>query len=124
MRALNIAVFIFLLSLSMSAVKEAFGLPYSQGPLWSVGESDVEALGSVEYSGEFYGFNMFKALKDGVMFLARVIGGALVLGSTLDAMIPLPLPSVLVTGLNVLGATSAALAFIQFIRGVTLRGMD
>ena len=124
MKALNIAVFIFILSLSISAVKEAYGLPYSQGPLWSVGEGDVESVGTVEYSGEFFGYNVFKAIRDGVALLGRIVGGALIIGSTLDTMIPFPLPTVLVAGLNILGATSAALAFVQFIRGVGFRGMD
>ncbi|BAA79827.2 hypothetical protein ASQ66_gp19 [Aeropyrum pernix spindle-shaped virus 1] len=123
MRALNMAVFIFLLSLSMSAVKEAFGLPHV-GPVWSVGVEDVEAYGRVEYSGDWWGVSVFSAVKNGVELLGGVVGGALMLGSTLQAFIPFQLPGVLVMGLNILGSFAAALAFIQFVRGVSTRGME
>ena len=123
MRAINIAIFIFILSLSLSAVKEAYGLPHG-GPMWSVGLEELREVGTVERDLSFYGYNVFRAMVSGVQTLINIVAGAALLGSTLSAFSPYPLPSTLVAGLNVLGSTSALLAVIQFVRGVGTRVMD
>jgi len=67
---------------------------------------------------------MFRVLVNSVKVLVHVISGAALLGSTLESLSPFPLPSVLVTGLNALGATSVLLALAQFVRGIETRVMD
>ena len=123
MRALNIAIFIFLVSLSFSAVKAAYGLPYS-GPMMNIGSSDIESAGRVEGYPGFEGYNIFKLLSNSIQALVNIIAGAALLGDTLQSFIPYPLPGGMVAGLDVLGSASAVLAVIQFARGVGMRVMD
>lgn len=123
MRAISIAVFIFILSLSMSAVKEAYGLPH-KGPLWNSSVSEIKEYARVEQDTSFFGINMFRAVVNAIKVLVRVVTGAALLGSTLQAFIPYQLPSTLVIGLNSLGVTSALLGIVQFVRGVSTRGME
>ena len=124
MRAINIAIFIFILSLSISAVKEAYGLSYSQGPMWNVTGADIAEAGRVEQDQSIYGQNMFSTLVSSIKALVKIIAGAALLGSTLDTLSPYPLPSTLTVGLNVLGSTTALLAMAQFVRGIGTRVMD
>ncbi|MEB3780891.1 MAG: hypothetical protein GSR85_11805 [Desulfurococcales archaeon] len=124
MRAINIAIFIFILSLSISAVKEAYGLPYNQGPMWNVTGTDIAEAGRVEQDQSIYGQNVFSTLVSGIKALVKIIAGAALLGSTLDTLSPYPLPSTLTVGLNVLGSTTALLAMAQFVRGIGTRVMD
>jgi hypothetical protein len=123
LRALSIAIFIFILSLSMSAVKEAYGLPHG-GPMWSVSSNEIAGAGQLEQDESLSGYNVFKVMVNSVKALVKVIAGAALLGSTLESFSPFPLPSTLVAGLNVLGSTSALLAVVQFVRGVGTRVMD
>lgn len=123
MRALSMAVFIFILSLSLSAVKEAYGLPHG-GPMWSVDSKRLQEVATVEQDQSLSGYNVFRVLVNSVQALVDIIAGAALLGSTLQAFVPFPLPNVLSTGLNVLGSTSALIALAQFVRGVGTRVMD
>lgn len=123
MRAVSIAIFIFILSLSMSAVKEAYGLPH-KGPLWNSSVNEIQEYAKVEQDTSFFGINMFRAIVNAIKVLVRVVTGAALLGSTLQAFIPYELPGTLVLGLNSLGVTSALLGAVQFIRGVGARGME
>lgn len=123
MRALNIAVFIFILSLALSATKEAYFLQHG-GLMWSVSNSEIVEAGSLEQDQSLYGYNMFKVTVNSVKVLIKVVAGAALLGSTLAAFSPFPLPSTLTLGLNALGSTAALLAMAQFIRGVGTRVMD
>ena len=100
------AVFIFILSLSLSAVKEAYGLPHG-GPMWSVDAKRLEEVATVEQDQSLSGYNVFRVLVRSIQALVDVIAGAALLGSTLQAFIPFPLPGVLSTGLNVLSCMNA-----------------
>jgi hypothetical protein len=123
LRALNIAIFIFLLSLSMSAVKAAYGLSYSS-PMLNTGSNDISEAGRVEGYPGLEGYNMFKLLVNSIQELVNIIAGAALLGNTLQGFIPYPLPGGLVAGLDALSSASAVLAVIQFARGVGMRVMD
>ncbi len=123
MRAINIAVFIFVLSLSVSAVKEAYGLPHG-GPVWGVSEGELVEAGTVERSPGLAGYNVFSVMANSIKALVKIIAGAALLGSTLESFSPYPLPSVLTLGLNVLGSTAALIALAQFVRGIGTRVMD
>lgn len=125
MRALNIAIFIFLLSLSLSTVKAAWGLPHESSPLWNASTQDIVEAGEIIKTNETPGgYDMFTVTVNSVGTLAKIVGGAVLLGSTIASFIPYPVPSEFINGLNALGATSAALAVIQFIRGVGTKWMD
>ncbi|MEB3788289.1 MAG: hypothetical protein GSR72_00145 [Desulfurococcales archaeon] len=123
MRALTIAMFIFIVSLSMSAVREAYGLSAS-GPLWQVSEEEIKQTGSVEEVEGLYSYSMVGILINSVKALFKVIAGAALIGETLQAFIPYPLPSTLLVGLDALGTTSILIAVAQFLRGIGTRGMD
>lgn len=122
-RALTIAMFIFIISLSMSAVREAYGLPV-KGPLWQVSVEEIKRAGSVEEIQGMYSYNIVGVIVNSVRGLLRIIAGAVLVGNTLQAFIPYTLPSSLLLGLDALSSTAVLLAVIQFIRGVQTRGMD
>ncbi len=116
MRALSIAMFIFLLSLSISAFREAYGLSPGSMP-FNVDKSDVEAATSMKYDP------LYMVVQLPMLFekLWKVILGAALLGDTVAGLLPFPPPSSLVTGLNLLGTVSLLLAAVQFFRGLAFR---
>ncbi len=121
MRALSIAIFIFIISLGVSAAKEAFGVGGGTLP-YNVSASDVEKASRIESVGGalYYVSIIIYPLKE----LVKIIGGAALVGSTIQSFSPFPLPSVLIAGLNVLSSISMVLAVAQFVRGISTRGMD
>ncbi len=123
MRAVSIALFIFILSLSLSAVKEAYGLKYG-GTMWTVDVGELSEAARVESDSTLYGYSIFGVTVNSVKALVKIISGAMLLGSTIAAFMPVQLPTSLTVGLNVLGATANLIAIAQFVRGVGTRVMD
>ena len=126
MRAVNIAIFIMLISISISAVNEAYtgsagGIQYNIN-ITEVNQSIsdlVQANGTLDQIVDMLG-----TVKTSVTMLFTILKGSLFLGSTMQELIQFPLPSSIVTGLNVMSLVSISLALIQFIRGLATRYSD
>ena len=123
MRALNIAIFIFILSLSLSTVRAVYGLPHRDLP-FSISQDEVRDIGSVEEGGGLFGINMFRSIVNSIKFMVKIAGGAVMLGSTVQSMIPFRLPAIFVAGLNTLGAATVGIMLVQIVRGIELRGAE
>ena len=119
MRALNIVFFILMLSISTATVNAVLGpgsVPSVQGPDVNASVSDIV---NNETGGIKDAFTLtYRSL--GVFF--DIVQGALLLGNTVQALSPWPLPNAIVNGLNVLSLAAVAIAVIQFARGVLLSG--
>lgn len=116
MRALSIAVFLAILSISLSAFREAYGYTPLNTNM-DITTNDIKEAGSV--AKDPLGFII--SIPKYVGLLWRVLKGAALLGSTIQALSPLPLPSSLVGGLNLVGTIVIMLAVVQFVRGIGFR---
>lgn len=126
MRAINIAIFIMMLSISISAVNEAYtgntgGVQYNIN-ITEMNQSIYELMranGTIDTLTD-----MLVTVKDSVKMLYNILKGSLFLGSTVQQLIQFPMPSSLITGLNVMSLVSVSLALIQFLRGLATRYTD
>ena len=103
MRALTIAVALFLLSASISIVQEAYG-----------GGQGMQAPSYGEPTGLVSALQTFK----------NILKGALLFGHAIAGISPYPLPSALVVALDGIAATAYTIALAQFIRGVPGGGIE
>ena len=106
MRALTIAIALFLLSASLNIVYEAYG-----------GSASMQKPDYGEPSG----------VVDALMVFGRILKGAVLFGHSLAnfaEQLGMPLPSSLVIALDGLGATAYAVALAQFVRGVPGGGIE
>lgn len=126
MRAINIAIFIMLISISISAVNEAYtGQAGSIKYNINITEVNQTVYDLVESNGTLDQItDMLGTVKTSVTMLFTILKGSLFLGSTMQELIQFPLPSSIVTGLNVMSLVSISLALIQFIRGLATRYSD
>ncbi len=126
MRAINIAIFIMLVSISISAVNEAYtgqagDIQYNIN-ITQVNQSIQDLVttnGTLDQLTDMLG-----TVRTSVVMLFEILKGSLFLGSTMQELIQFPMPNSLVIGLNVMSLVSISLALIQFIRGLATRYSD
>ena len=120
MRSVNIAILIFIVSVSLSAFEEAATgrLQYVNQVVSHYDVQDVveSPVGNQipEWMAPFYYIQLVPKL---FAKLYSIIKGAALLGNTVSRMLPL-LPQSLVTGLNTIGTISVVITAIQIIRGI------
>ena len=126
MRAITIAVFILILSISTSVVNEINNQPRVPQVQANVNVSESEIQEIATYNSSWWSglVDSIKLTMKSIGTFFRVVKGALLLGSTIEALSPYPLPSSLVAGLNTLSLVAVALAVIQFVRGYITRAGD
>ena len=126
MRASNIAIAIMILSVSLSAVEEAYGI--DQGVSYPIDVNAISSLnqqimdtntGPLSTITDFFGLAI-----EGTKLFFEIIKGSLFLGDTVQQLVPLPLPTALTLGLNALSTVAIALAIFQILRGITTRWAD
>lgn len=126
MRASNIAIAIMILSVSLSAVNEAYGV--DQGVSYPIDVSALSALnqqimdtntGPLSAVTDF-----FSMAVEGLKLFFEIIKGSLMLGDTINQLVPVPLPAAFTLGLNALSTVAVALAIFQILRGITTRWAD
>ncbi|HID04534.1 MAG TPA: hypothetical protein EYP20_01875 [Aigarchaeota archaeon] len=127
MRALNFAIIVFIISISLSAFEEASGgsaLVTAPVSIEDINETLQSPVGDTipDWMAPFYYIQLVPNL---FAKLWEVIKGAALLGDTVAALVyPFPLPSSMRVGLNALGTISLLIAAVQFVRGVGLRVFD
>ena len=126
MRAISIAIFIMLISISVSAVNEAYtGQPLDIQYNINITEVNQTVYDLVESNGILDQItDMLGIVRTSATMLFTILRGSLFLGSTMQELIQFPLPSSIVTGLNVMSLLSISLALVQLVRGLTTRHGD
>ena len=113
MRALTIAIALLLISAGVNIVNEAYGGSPTKvnppvQPYEAKGITEGTELGVIK----------------GIRLALKILGGAVLIGSTVASLSPYPVPVALTTALNAVGVVAYVIAIIQLVRGVPGGGME
>ena len=128
MRALEISMFIFILSFSLSAVGELFGYPATsvQSPvtLGEIEELQPNQSLTVEEASVLPFISVFSWINK----ILKILIGAATLGSTVNSLVEaavgVGLPEVMVIGLNAVSVVCIFLAVFQLVFGRIVKMMQ